>query len=76
MHDFRRTFQTVGQTELKIPLHITDACLNHIGGVATAGSKKHYNFAEYIDEKVEAMNRWGDYIEGVVSRKANLKIAA
>lgn len=76
LHDFRRTFQTIGQTELKIPLHITDACLNHIGGVATAGSKKHYNFAEYFDEKVKAMNQWGNYIEGVVGRKANLKVAA
>ncbi len=69
LHDFRRTFQNVGQKKLKIPLVVTDACINHIGGAATEGTRKHYNFHDYFDEKVEAMQAWGDYIEGVVSKQ-------
>ena len=60
LHDFRRTFQNVGQDKLKIALHITDACMNHIAGEATKGSRKHYNFAQYWDEKLAAMQVWGD----------------
>jgi integrase len=67
LHDFRRTFQNVDQDKLKIALHITDACMNHIAGEATAGSRKHYNFAQYWDEKQAAMQVWGDYIECIVT---------
>jgi hypothetical protein len=57
---------------LKIPLLITEACMNHIAGEAMAGSKKHYNFAEYLDEKIEAMDKWGTFIDGVVRPKPKL----
>jgi len=67
LHDYRRTFQNIGQDKLKIDLHITEACMNHVGGVAKAGAKKHYNFAEYADQKREAMQVWGDYIERIVT---------
>jgi integrase len=76
LHDFRRTFQNIGQTKLKIPLLITEACMNHIAGEAKAGSKKHYNFAEYLDEKIEAMDKWGAFIDGVVRPKAKLHSVA
>jgi integrase len=65
LHDYRRTFQNIAQDKLKIDLHITESCMNHVGGVAKAGAKKHYNFAEYADQKREAMQVWGDYIERI-----------
>ena len=73
LHDFRRTFQNIGQTKLKIPLLITEACMNHIAGEAKAGSKKHYNFADYLDEKIEAMDKWGTLIDGVVHPRPKLR---
>lgn len=75
LHDYRRTFQNIGQTKLKIPLHVTEACMNHISGEANKGAKKHYNFAEYYDEKVEAMQRWGDFVETTVG-KSRSRLAA
>lgn len=71
-HDFRRSFDTLGQDVLKIQPHITDACLNH-KGAAKAGVRKHYNFAQYLDEKTAAMQAWGDYIERTVTEIGQLQ---
>jgi hypothetical protein len=63
-HDFRRSFDTLGQELLKIAPHITDACINHVGETKK-GVRKHYNFATYLEERREAMQRWGDFIESL-----------
>jgi integrase len=65
MHDFRRSFDTLGQDVLKIAPHVTDACINHMGETKK-GVRKHYNFAQYLDERIAAMQAWGDYIEKLV----------
>ena len=74
-HDFRRSFETLGQDVLKIPPHITDAAINHIPQTKK-GTRKHYNFAQYLDERIEAMNKWGDYIESIVNKPSGLKLMA
>lgn len=73
-HDFRAAFDTYSQDLLKVPHHIADLLLNHKGAEVRKGTKKHYNFALYYDEKAEAMQKWGDYVESLV--KPRLRIAA
>jgi integrase len=62
-HDFRTAFQTHAQDELKVPFHITDLLLSHKGAEVRKGTRKHYNFATYLDEKADAMQKWGDFID-------------
>ncbi|WFU37601.1 site-specific integrase [Bradyrhizobium sp. CB82] len=68
LHDLRRTFDRLGQDVCKIPPHIADALLNHVG-VARSGVRGHYNFAEYLDDKREAMQKWGDYVVSLIRDK-------
>jgi integrase len=76
LHDFRAAFDTYSQDVLKVPFHIADLLLNHKGAVVRKGTKKHYNFATYYDEKAEAMQKWGDYIEELVSNRVKFRAAA
>jgi hypothetical protein len=69
LHDFRRTFDTLGQDTCKIPPHITDVCLNR-KGEQKKGVRKHYNFANYLEEKRHAMERWGSHIVSLVRSDA------
>jgi integrase len=82
-HDFRTAFMTHAQEKLKVPFYIADLLLSHTATEVRKGSKKNYNFAKYIDEKTEAMNKWGDYIEGITTaptsrpkKKPNLRLVA
>ena len=72
-HDFRRTFDSLGVDACKIPWQVTDVCLHHVGE-HKKGTKRSYNHAAYIDEKREAMEKWADYIDGLVNHKAKLKV--
>jgi len=73
-HDFRSAFDTHAQDILKVPYHIADLLLNHKGAEVRKGTKKHYNFAQYFDEKADAMQKWADYIDEITRPK--LRIAA
>jgi integrase len=66
LHDLRRTFETLGQDVCKIQPHVADALINHVGA-ARSGIKAHYNFALLLDEKRDAMTRWGQFIEGLMA---------
>jgi integrase len=79
LHDFRRTFEGLGQRKCGLLLVHLEACMNHKGGEAKAGVRKHYNKEEYKDEKIAAMNEWGDFIGSIVSSikaKPKLKLVA
>jgi integrase len=79
LHDFRRSFEGLGQRKCGLQLVHLEACMNHIGGEAKAGVRKHYNHEEYIDEKIDVMNKWGNFIESVVGSikaKSKLKLVA
>jgi integrase len=70
LHDLRRTCATMmaesSPRGLGIAPHIVEACLNHISGhkVGVAGI---YNKAEYLPEKTVALQRWGNWVEGLVA---------
>jgi integrase len=66
-HDLRRTCAT-GMADIGIPPHIVEAVLNHISG-ARAGVAGTYNRALYVAEKTEALQRWADHVEGLVTGK-------
>ena len=65
-HDLRRTFSTY-MSKLRVPVEVTEAALNHKSG-RVSGVSAVYNRWEYYEEKSEALQKWGDYVEGIVAR--------
>jgi integrase len=63
-HDLRRTC-TTGMARLKVPPHVADKVLNHKSGTIR-GVAAVYNQFEYSDERVDALDRWGKFVEGLV----------
>jgi integrase len=63
LHDLRRLASTVMHETLAIPPHIVEHCLSH----HQRGISATYNRAEYINEKRRALERWADYVDGVVT---------
>jgi integrase len=61
LHDFRRTFTTLGIDKCRIDDSTADLCLYHVGE-AKKGIKRVYNHAQYLDKKHAAMAAWGNYI--------------
>jgi len=64
-HDLRRT-ATTGMARLKIPPHIADRVLNHSAGTIK-GVAKTYNKFEYLDERRDALEAWGRFVEGLIA---------
>jgi integrase len=65
LHDLRRT-ATTGMAKLKIPPHVADKVLNHAGGTIS-GVAAVYNQFEYLDERRDALEMWGRYVEALTS---------
>ena len=64
-HDWRRTFMSLANEQLRLRREVTDKVLNHTtGGVAGI-----YDRADYLDERREAIMAWGVYVEGLASGK-------
>ena len=71
LHDLRRTVAS-GLQRLGVRLEVTEAVLNHKSG-SMAGIVGVYQRHDYAEEKRDALQRWADYVEGlVVGRKANV----
>jgi len=68
LHDLRRTFST-GAAELGVPIHVTEAILNHKSGTIK-GVAAVYNRYSYHAEKRAALDAWGRYVDGVVNGKS------
>jgi len=68
LHDLRRTVAS-GLQRLGVRLEVTEAVLNHRSG-STAGIVGVYQRHDYANEKREALQRWGDYVEQLVGGKA------
>jgi integrase len=66
LHDIRRSVATHMAEDLRIAPHIIEAVLNHVSG-HKAGVAGVYNRAIYAAEKTEALARWGDYVEQLVT---------
>ena len=73
IHDLRRTCST-GMHTLGVAPHVVEAVLNHVSG-ARAGVAGVYNVAEYRAEKEEALRRWAQHVQGIVSdRPASISL--
>jgi integrase len=66
LHDLRRT-ATTGMAKLKFPPHIADKVLNHVSGTIS-GVAAVYNQFEYIDERRDALEAWGRYVDDLIAR--------
>jgi integrase len=71
LHDLRRTFVT-RLNEIGIPPHVVEACVNHISGASRVGVAGVYNRAQYWPERVDALNRWAETLERIVSGDTNV----
>ena len=65
LHDLRRTFVT-GMVELRVPPHVVEVTVNHIGGTRS-GVAGTYNRSELTDERKEALERWATHVAGIVA---------
>jgi integrase len=71
IHDLRRTVAS-GLQRLGVRLEVTEAVLNHRGG-SMAGIVGVYQRHDYASEKRDALARWADHVDALVSgKKANI----
>jgi integrase len=71
LHDIRRTVAT-GLQRLGVRLEVTESVLNHKSG-SFRGIVSVYQKHQYGAEKRDALGRWADYVEALVSgRKARV----
>ena len=59
---------TLGKCELMLVPHIVERVLNHTSG-ATGGLVGVYQRYEYLDERKEALNAWGECVDRIVHRE-------
>jgi len=65
LHDIRRTFVTnLNELGFAEP-HIVEAIVNHIRG-SKSGVAGRYNHAQYLEQRREALDKWGRYLTGLV----------
>ena len=69
MHDLRRTFAS-GCAKRGVSLPVIEKMLNHVSG-SFGGIVGVYQRHSFFDEKVDAINSWGRYVEEVVSERAH-----
>jgi integrase len=65
LHDLRRTCVS-GMARLKIAPHIADKILNHQSGTIS-GVAAVYQRHEFLDERKEALDRWGAHVARIVA---------
>jgi integrase len=65
LHDFRRLISTTMHDKLGIAPHVVESVLAHIGH--QRGTAGVYNKALYLDERRRALERWAEYVTGVVT---------
>jgi integrase len=75
VHDLRRTM-THGLASMGIAPHIADKILAHSSG-AISGTAAVYNQYEYLDERRDALNAWGNKVETIIGRRpSNVTVLA
>jgi integrase len=65
LHDLRRTVAT-NLERLAVRLEVTEAVLNHVSG-SRRGIIGVYQRHDWADEKRDALQRWGDRLEAIVT---------
>jgi integrase len=66
VHDLRRSFATLAAEHELIEPHIAEAIMNHMSGHRN-GVAGVYNRAAYREQKRVGLQRWADWLEGVVA---------
>lgn len=69
MHDLRRT-ATSGMASLGVDPHVAEKVLNHMSGVIS-GVAAVYNRHDYMDEKREALEKWGCHLTELSSSRSD-----
>jgi len=72
LHDLRRTTAS-GLARLGIPVHVTEAILNHRSGVIS-GVTAVYQRYDFASEKAAALQAWGDFLTALVEGKPASKV--
>ena len=67
LHDFRRTAVS-GMARLGVPPHVADKILNHQSGTIS-GVAAVYQRHEFLAERREALDRWGQYVSDLVAAR-------
>jgi integrase len=67
VHDLRRTFAS-NLAALGVALPVVEKLLNHVSG-SFAGIVSVYQRFEFADEKADALHRWAQHLQGLVSGK-------
>ena len=65
LRDIRRTFVTNVNELVFAEPHIVEAIVNHISG-SKAGVAGRYNHAQCLEQRREALDKWGRYLTGLV----------
>ena len=74
LHDLRRSFVThLNENKFASP-HVIEAIVNHVSG-HLAGVAGTYNKALYLDERKQAVERWGQRIGWLVQTSSNTVIS-
>jgi integrase len=75
-HDLRRSFSTHANEFALAPPHVIEACLGHVSGFRP-GIQRHYNLAQYRNEKRALIERWTNlllsWVEGQDSNVVTLQ---
>jgi integrase len=67
LHDFRRSLSTaLHGKRFSVPPHVVETILGHVSG-HKAGVAGIYNKAIYLDERRDALERWGAHVMSIVS---------
>ena len=65
LHDLRHTFVTTMSELGFAEPHVVEAIVNHMSGVKS-GIAGRYNHASYLEQRIEALGKWGRYLTGLV----------
>lgn len=66
-HDLRRSMAT-GMQRLRVAPPVIEACENRQSGESKKGSAKVYQRYAYIDEKRQAMEKWGNHLISITTK--------
>lgn len=72
LHDLRRTMAT-GLQRLGVRFEVTEAVLNHVSG-SRAGVAGVYQRHHWTDEKREALTKWSEHVQQLVSPRPQLRV--
>jgi integrase len=68
-HDLRRTATTLMAERLRVAPHVVDKILNHTSSTIR-GVARVYNRSTYLEERKDALERWGRLVDRLVHGSA------